>query len=113
MLRPNGYAYVHDVELDGDEDLHIGSHAEIYDESGSYVPATVDEITPDELRHRYTLHLGSCANPRGPERPSSPGLGSPGTRGGPAPVSARGHCSCLLSLLRVDEVTVEVAGVHR
>lgn len=57
--RPTGYAYVHDVELDGDEDLHLGSRVEICDEGDGYVPATVDEITDDELGRRYRLHLGA------------------------------------------------------
>ncbi len=57
--RPDGYVYVHDVELEGGEDLKRGSRVEICDEGGHYLAATVDEVTEDELGRRYRLHLGA------------------------------------------------------
>ena len=57
--RPCGYVYVHDVELDGDEMLTVGSRVEIRDEGGQYLAATVDQITADELGRRYRLRLGA------------------------------------------------------
>jgi hypothetical protein len=36
-----GRTYVHDVELDGDEDLAIGMRVEVQDESGRLFAATV------------------------------------------------------------------------
>ena len=57
--RPCGYVYVHDVELDGDEMLTVGSRVEIRDEGGQYLAATVDQITGDELGRRYRLRLGA------------------------------------------------------
>lgn len=36
-----GVTYVHDVELDGDEGLHIGMRVEILDEAGRYFSARV------------------------------------------------------------------------
>lgn len=42
-----GRTYVHDAELDGDEDLKIGSRVEITDEAGRMFAATVtDRIAP-------------------------------------------------------------------
>lgn len=57
--RPDGFVHVHDVQLDGDEDLVVGTRVEIQDEGGFYLAATVDEITTDELGHRYRLRLGA------------------------------------------------------
>jgi hypothetical protein len=57
--RPCGYVYVHDVELDGDEMLTVGSRVEFRDEGGQYLAATVDQITADELGRRYRLRLGA------------------------------------------------------
>ena len=57
--RPSGYVYIHDVELDGDEMLAVGTRVEIRDEGGQYLAATVDQITGDELGRRYRLHLGA------------------------------------------------------
>ena len=36
-----GRAYVHDTELDGDENLHIGMRVEISDDAGRMFAATV------------------------------------------------------------------------
>jgi hypothetical protein len=43
--RPCGYVYIHDVELEGDENLKLGVRVEIRDEGGDYLSATVDDIT--------------------------------------------------------------------
>lgn len=57
--RPNGFVDVHDVQLEGDENLEIGTRVEIQDEGGYFLAATVDEITTDKLGRRYRLRLGA------------------------------------------------------
>ena len=57
--RRDGYVYVHDVQLDGDENLALGTRVEIQDEGGQYLAATVDHISTDELGRRYRLRLGA------------------------------------------------------
>lgn len=57
--RPDGYLHVHDVQLDGDENLAVGTRLEVQDEGGHYLAATVDDITTDELGRRYRLRLGA------------------------------------------------------
>jgi hypothetical protein len=56
--RPNGYAYVHEVQLDGSDSVSLGSHVVIHDEGGGRLAAIVDSITTDELGRRYRRHLG-------------------------------------------------------
>jgi hypothetical protein len=36
-----GRTYVHDAELDGDEELSVGTRVEVIDEAGRYFAATV------------------------------------------------------------------------
>ncbi|MGH9056068.1 MAG: hypothetical protein ACRDYY_09450 [Acidimicrobiales bacterium] len=42
-----GRTYVHDAELDGDEDLQIGTRIEICDEAGRMFAATVTDRVGD------------------------------------------------------------------
>jgi len=46
-------AYVHDIELDGDENLAIGMRIEVCDEAGRIVAATVGDRT--DSRWQLTL----------------------------------------------------------
>jgi hypothetical protein len=39
--RKLGYVYVHDIELDGDEDLAVGQRVEVVDEGGQMFAATI------------------------------------------------------------------------
>ena len=48
-----GRAYVHDAELDGDEDLSIGTRVEICDDTGRMFAATVT----DRDGHRWQLTI--------------------------------------------------------
>ena len=48
-----GRAYVHDAELDGDEDLSIGTRVEICDDAGRMFAATVT----DRDGHRWQLSI--------------------------------------------------------
>jgi hypothetical protein len=48
-----GRAYVHDAELDGDEDLSIGTRVEICDDAGRMFAATVT----DRDGHRWQLTI--------------------------------------------------------
>lgn len=43
--RAAGVVYVHDYELDGDEELAIGQRVEILDGGGRYVAGTIVERT--------------------------------------------------------------------
>lgn len=53
--RAAGVAYVHDVELEGDENLQVGQRVEILDGGGSYHAAVV----VDRVGHRWRLQLRS------------------------------------------------------
>jgi len=55
LQRSTGTVYVHDVELDGDENLQIGDRVEVRDEGGGLWAATVEAVTSDELGRRYQL----------------------------------------------------------
>lgn len=57
LQRSTGIVYVHEVELDGDENLQIGDRVEVRDEGGGLWAATVEAITRDELGSRYQLTL--------------------------------------------------------
>jgi hypothetical protein len=57
LQRSTGTVYVHDVELDGDENLQIGDRVEVRDEGGELWAATVEGVTSDELGCRYQLSL--------------------------------------------------------
>lgn len=57
--RPHGFVYVHDAQLDGDENLAVGTRVEIQDEGGFMWAATVDEITAERVGRRYRLRLGA------------------------------------------------------
>ncbi len=48
-----GRTYVHDAELEGDEELAVGMRIEVLDEAGRYFAATVT----DRLDHRWQLTL--------------------------------------------------------
>lgn len=48
-----GRAYVHDAELEGDEELTIGMRVEVLDDAGRYFAATVT----DRAAHRWQLSL--------------------------------------------------------
>jgi hypothetical protein len=48
-----GRAYVHDAELEGDEELTIGMRVEVLDDAGRYFAATVT----DRVGHRWQLML--------------------------------------------------------
>jgi hypothetical protein len=48
-----GRAYVHDAELDGDEDLAIGTRVEICDDAGRLFAATVT----DRVGYRWQLTI--------------------------------------------------------
>ena len=48
-----GRAYVHDAELEGDEELSIGMRVEVLDGGGRYFAATVT----DRVGHRWQLTL--------------------------------------------------------
>ena len=36
--RPDGFVYVHDVQLEGDENLRLGTRVEVQDEGGNPLP---------------------------------------------------------------------------
>jgi hypothetical protein len=57
LQRSTGSVYVHDVELDGDENLGVGDRVEVRDEGDAFWAASVEEITVDELGNRYRLRL--------------------------------------------------------
>jgi hypothetical protein len=57
LQRSTATVYVHDVELEGDENLHIGDRVEVRDEGGELWAATVEAVTRDELGQRYRLSL--------------------------------------------------------
>ncbi len=57
--RPDGFVYVHDVQLEGDENLELGTRVEVQDEGGHFLAATVDDISTDKLGRRYRLRLGA------------------------------------------------------
>ena len=48
-----GCAYVHDMELDGDQELSLGTRGEVHDEAGRVFPATV--MARIGLRWQLTL----------------------------------------------------------
>lgn len=48
-----GRAYVHDMELDGDEELSVGTRVEVRDEAGRLFAATVT----DRIGSRWQLTL--------------------------------------------------------
>lgn len=47
-----GVAYVHDIELEGDEELRVGQRVEILDGGGNYHAAVVDERVGPRWRLR-------------------------------------------------------------
>ena len=49
----SGHAYVDDMELEGDEDLHIGMRVEVRDDAGAMFAATVTGYRD----HRWQLTL--------------------------------------------------------
>jgi len=49
-----GGTYVHDAELEGDEELAVGMRVEVVDEAGRYFAAVVS----DRQGHRWQLTLG-------------------------------------------------------
>ena len=48
-----GRVFVHDAELEGDEELTVGMRVEILDDAGRYFAATVT----DRVGHRWQLTL--------------------------------------------------------
>jgi len=50
-----GRAYVHDAELDGDEELTVGMRVEVLDDAGRYFAA----IVTDQIDRRWQLTLQS------------------------------------------------------
>lgn len=48
-----GRTYVHDAELEGDEELAIGMRVEVLDDAGRYFAATIT----DRIGHRWQLTL--------------------------------------------------------
>lgn len=48
-----GHAYVHDIEVEGDEDLRMGMRVEVRDEAGRLFAATVT----DRIGSRWQLTL--------------------------------------------------------
>ena len=56
--RPHGYVYVHDAQLEGDENLEIGTRVEIQDEGGFTLAATVDAVRTERIGRRHRLRLG-------------------------------------------------------
>ncbi|WP_147794192.1 hypothetical protein [Cellulomonas sp. Y8] len=59
QARPNGHFYIHEAQLDGDENLAELDRIEILDEGGRYVAAVVEEITHDTFGPVYRVKLGS------------------------------------------------------
>lgn len=57
LQRSTGFAYVHDLALDGDENLAVGDHVEIVDGAGKRMPATVTSIDPALRGNMYQLKL--------------------------------------------------------
>jgi len=53
--RPNGFVYVHSVQLD--EPLDVGMCVEFQDEGGNWLTGDVVAVTTDRLGPRYTLRL--------------------------------------------------------
>jgi len=57
--RQDGYLNVHEVQLEGDENLAKGTHINIRDEGGEDLPAIVDDVTRDVHGPVYRVKLGS------------------------------------------------------
>lgn len=54
--RP-GRVYVHDIELDGDENLALGQRVEILDGGESYTAARIAEVEQTSEGNRYQLTI--------------------------------------------------------
>lgn len=59
LQRRTGVAYVHEVALDGDENLVQGSRVEIVDGAGEYLAATVTAVEQTPTGNLYRLTIGS------------------------------------------------------
>lgn len=57
QARPAGHLYVHEVQLDGDEDLLIGTELDVIDEGGNELAAVVEDIGADEHGPVYRIRL--------------------------------------------------------
>lgn len=57
LQRTSGVAYVHEVALDGDEDLHVGTHVEIVDGGGEHLLAEVTSIESTPRGNLYKLAI--------------------------------------------------------
>jgi hypothetical protein len=56
LQRQTGRVYVHDIELDGDENLTLGQRVEILDE-GNYTAVRITEVEQSSEGNRYQLTL--------------------------------------------------------
>jgi len=57
LERESGVTYLHDIHLDEDQVLEIGSRVELRDEGGFFHAATVVAITPGEFGREYELRI--------------------------------------------------------
>jgi len=57
LQREAGRVYVHDIELDGDENLTLGQRVEILDEGDSYTSARITEVEQTCEGNRYQLTI--------------------------------------------------------
>ncbi len=57
LQRQTGRVYVHDIELDGDENLTLGQRVEILDEGDSYTAARITEVEQTSEGNRYQLTI--------------------------------------------------------
>lgn len=57
LERASGVASLHDVHLDDNQVLEVGTRVELRDEGGFLHAATVVAITPGEFGRDYELHI--------------------------------------------------------
>lgn len=57
VARKLGVTYIHDVDLDADQELALGDRVELRDEGGAFFAATVEAIEPVRIGRKYRLHI--------------------------------------------------------
>lgn len=57
LERDSGVTYLHDIHLDDNQVLEVGTRVELRDEGGFFHAATVIAITPGEFGRNYELHI--------------------------------------------------------
>jgi hypothetical protein len=57
LEHDSGVANLHDIHLDENQILEVGTRVELRDEGGFFHAATVVAITPGEFGRNYELHI--------------------------------------------------------